>query len=163
MHRTRKNLAIVAVALALAGAACVPRAGSPPPATSASGCGATALANELATLTNQARAFVGVRALSWDSQLACLATDWSRYMASTGTLQHRDLNATLRTAAYSGYRTLGENILRGPTSMTARQMYDAWMASPSHRANILSAAYTRIGIGSATSGSTLYATQNFGG
>jgi uncharacterized protein YkwD len=163
MRSTRKSLVVVAVALALAGAACAPRAAAPPPATSASGCGATALASELVALTNQARAFAGVRALSWDSHLACLATDWSRYMASTGTLQHRDLNAAIRSPAYSGYRTLGENILRGPTSMSARQMYDAWMASAAHRANILSAAYTRIGIGSATAGSTVYVTQNFGG
>ena len=84
-------------------------------------------------------------------------------MASTGSLVHRDLAATLRSPAYAGYRTLGENILRGPVSMTARQMHDAWMASPSHRANILATGFTKIGIGSATTGSTIYVTQNFGG
>ena len=162
MGNGRKGLAVLALAVALGGAACVPRASVAPTSTAPS-CAQSTLASQLVTLANQARAYAGVRPLAWDGQLGCLATEWSKYMASTGTLQHRDLNATIRTAAYSSYRTLGENILRGPISMTAQQMHNAWMASPGHRANILSASYTKIGIGSAVSGSTIYVTQNFGG
>jgi uncharacterized protein YkwD len=114
---------------------------------------------------NADRAAAGLRALSWNRQLYCLATDWSAQMAATGNLHHRDLNVTIRSAAYSAYRTLGENVLRGSAGMSGQAMEAAWMASPAHRANVLSPSFTSIGIGLAYSpdGSQVYATQNFGG
>jgi uncharacterized protein YkwD len=113
---------------------------------------------------NADRAAAGLRALSWNPQLYCLANDWSAFMAGGATLQHRDLNTTIRTTAYSSYRTLGENILRGPGGMTGAAMEDAWMASPGHRANILSGGFSSIGISlSWGSDGRVYATQNFGG
>jgi len=43
------------------------------------------------------------------------------------------------------YRSAAENIAMG--YRTAEAVVNAWMASPSHRANILSARYTTLGIG----------------
>ena len=43
------------------------------------------------------------------------------------------------------YRSAGENIAKGYTS--AEAVVNAWMASPSHKANILSSNYTSMGIG----------------
>ena len=43
------------------------------------------------------------------------------------------------------YRSAGENIAKGYTS--AEAVVNAWMASASHRANILSEKYTSMGIG----------------
>jgi uncharacterized protein YkwD len=160
--RRVKTILGAAVLAAVAGA-CGPRVASAP--ASCPAAGGTAMSSVIYNRVNADRAGVGLHALSWNGQLACLATEWSAHMAATGTLAHRDLNATIRSAGYGGYRTLGENILRGGTGMTGDQMHNAWMASAPHRANVLSGAYTSIGIGFATSpdGSLTYATENFGG
>ena len=55
------------------------------------------------------------------------------------------------------YRSAGENIARGQT--TPKKVVDAWMNSSGHRANILNASYTHIGVGYASYGH--YWTQMF--
>ena len=55
------------------------------------------------------------------------------------------------------YRTAGENIAYG--QRTPREVVTAWMNSPGHRANILNASYTQIGVGYVASGN--YWTQLF--
>ncbi|HZP29419.1 MAG TPA: CAP domain-containing protein [Acidimicrobiia bacterium] len=153
--------AVAAVALLLA--ACRPQAtlthaqagcpGSPPDPT----------IQRLYDRVNSDRAANGLGPLAWNPQLACLAQDHSNYMASTGDFSHRDLSATINQPDYSGYASLGENILVGPSSMSADAMEDAWMNSPGHRANILSTSFDSIGIATATSADgRIWATQNFG-
>lgn len=153
------------VAVALIASACAPRPAAGPPACAAPAAPADGITKPIFEDVNAARAGAGLRALTWNRQLSCLSTNWSAEMAATGNLHHRDLNATIRSPGYSVYRTLGENVLRGPYGMSAQAMFDAWMASPGHRANILSASFTSIGIGFAVSpdGSKVYTTQNFGG
>jgi uncharacterized protein YkwD len=102
--------------------------------------------------------------LYWNGQLACLALDWSVQLGNSGTFHHRDLNAVLASPAYRGWRTLGENLLRGPASMTGDEVQDAFMNSPDHRANIVSAAFNSVGVGiSYSPDGRIYVTQNFGG
>lgn len=55
------------------------------------------------------------------------------------------------------YRTAGENIARGYS--TPKAVVDGWMNSPGHRANILNASFTQIGVGYVQSGH--YCTQMF--
>ncbi len=55
------------------------------------------------------------------------------------------------------YRTAGENIARGQASPQA--VVNAWMNSAGHRANILNASYTQIGVGYVADGH--YWTQMF--
>ena len=43
------------------------------------------------------------------------------------------------------YRTAGENIAMGYA--TPQAVVNGWMNSPGHRANILNASFTRIGVG----------------
>ena len=57
------------------------------------------------------------------------------------------------------YRTAGENIAMG--QRTPSEVVSAWMNSPGHRANILNASYTRIGVGYVSDGN--YWTQMFAG
>ncbi len=52
------------------------------------------------------------------------------------------------------YRTAGENIAAGQTTPSA--VVQAWMNSPGHRANILNANFTEIGVGYASGGSHRY-------
>lgn len=57
------------------------------------------------------------------------------------------------------YRTAGENIAYGQPSPEA--VVNAWMNSEGHRANILNANYTKIGVGCHSNGGTLYWAQFF--
>ncbi len=63
---------------------------------------------------------------------------------------------------YAGdrWRTIGENIARGQD--TAAQVFEEWMDSPDHRANILSYKFQLLGIGFARDGETEYWVQHFG-
>jgi uncharacterized protein YkwD len=122
---------------------------------------ASGLSREVYNLVNADRAANGLPALSWNAELGGLAQGWSEHMAATGKLEHSDLNATLASPEFDGFRRLGENILVGSCSMTAAEMEQAWMNSPSHRANILGD-YNVIGVGAVCSGGRLWATQNFG-
>jgi uncharacterized protein YkwD len=78
-------------------------------------------------------------------------------------MYHRDLGAAIRSPEYSNYRTLGENVLYGPAGMSGAAMHDAWMNSSSHRANILSGAFSSFAVATTTAGGTVWAAENFGG
>jgi uncharacterized protein YkwD len=112
-------------------------------------------------LVNADRAANGLPALAWSPQLGALAQGWSEHMASTGSFEHSDINATIRSPEFNAFTRLGENILVGPCKMNAAEMEQAWMNSPSHRANILGS-YNLIGVGAVCSGDRLWATQSFG-
>jgi len=149
-----------AAVLTVVGAACAP-AGPPPPAAQSCGMDATSVA--ILADVNRSRAQAGLPGLAANGQLACLAQGWSGYLASTGGFFHRDLASVLQSPGYGGYRTLGENILRGPATMSADAMHTAWMNSPDHRANILSPAFTSVGVGLASANGQVWATEDFGG
>ena len=87
------------------------------------------------------------------------AEPWTRHLARTQTLTHQDLTPMLGCPNTS---YAGENIAYGYE--TPRALVSAWMHSPGHRANILSAHFHRIGVSGwrATNGVT-YATQDFVG
>lgn len=163
MGRARRWAAISAAvaALALSGTACAPGGGAPP--VGAQSCGADSTTSAIFAYTNATRQSNGLPALAWNGQLACLAISWSQWLANTKNLYHRDLNAVITSPGYGGYRTLGENILRGPDSMSAADMHIAWMNSPDHRANILSPSYSSVGIGLAYVNGQVWATEDFGG
>ncbi|MER2000423.1 MAG: CAP domain-containing protein, partial [Lysinibacillus sp.] len=55
------------------------------------------------------------------------------------------------------YKSAGENIAKGQTSAT--QVMEAWMNSSGHRANIMDAKFTHIGVGYVKEGN--YWTQMF--
>jgi uncharacterized protein YkwD len=69
------------------------------------------------------------------------AESWASYMARTWRFAHQSLTPMLRACS----ATLAtENLARGYTSADAT--YVAWMRSPGHKANILNARLTRIGV-----------------
>ena len=160
---TRTRLLLVAGAMVLATAGCITPSAGP------SGCGGPpgppdALSASVLARTNADRAANGLGPLAWNPALWCLASQWSSQMAATGAFGHRDVGATLHSSGFRSYRTLGENIAHGPGETTGDQFEDAWLASPSHLANILSGAYSSIGIASAVApDGSVYVTVNFGG
>lgn len=106
-------------------------------------------------LTNQERSKNGLKPLASDWQLSRVA----RYKSA----DMRDKNYFSHTSPTYGspfnmiknfgisYRSAGENIAAG--QRTPEEVVRAWMNSPGHRANILNANYTHIGVGYAAGGS----------
>jgi uncharacterized YkwD family protein len=97
---------------------------------------------------NAARAQAGLRALKIDFRLVETARAKSQDMVDNGYFGHTSPSMgspfdQIRRAGIS-YRYAGENIAGSSTAQRAFQM---WMQSPGHRANILNANFTHIGIG----------------
>lgn len=98
--------------------------------------------------TNAARRQAGLPALTLNQTLNRAAGTKVADMAARGYWDHfrpGDNKAPwdfIKEAGYE-YTAAGENLARG--FKTAAGITDAWMASPSHRANILSEHYTEVG------------------
>jgi len=104
---------------------------------------------------NNARARYGLRSYAVAGDLTAVAQRWAQWMASHRTLAH---NPSLASAVCC-WRDLGENVGSGSSEWSIQS---AFMASPEHRANILSSSYTQIGVGTAVgSDGKLYADEVF--
>ena len=110
---------------------------------------------------NAARAAVGLPGLCPNGQLAGFAQNWANQMASTQSLVHQNIGGLI---GGTGFSTMGENILSGPGNFSPSEMQQAWMNSPSHRANILNGAFTQVGVGIAySSDGRVWVCVDFGG
>jgi uncharacterized protein YkwD len=107
---------------------------------------------------NTARTNHGARALAGGWRLRDLANAHSRQMADAGRIFHTPSLGSRLT--FLTWRTAGENVGAG-TSM--RSLYDAFMRSAPHRANILAWSYRRIGIGVYRANGFLWVTMVFVG
>ena len=117
---------------------------------------------------NQARAQHGVAPLRIDLRLEAAARAKSRSMLRTGTFAHGNFERRL-----SSYRArgpyFGENLAWGVgASGSAPGIVQMWLASPSHRANLLRRNFQRVGLGVVVGtfrgyGGTSVVTANFAG
>jgi len=117
---------------------------------------------------NQARAQHGVAPLRIDYRLEAAARAKSRSMLRTGTFAHGNFARRL-----SSYRArgpyFGENLAWGVGSQgSAAGVVQMWLASPSHRANLLRRSFQRVGLGIYVGtfrgyGGTSVVTANFAG
>jgi uncharacterized protein YkwD len=107
------------------------------------------LAQQVLTLVNQERATAGVGPLTMHTGCSQVAYNHSADMDLRDFFDHVNpdgLNPFQRMqAAGIGYSAAGENIAAG--YQTAAAVMNGWMNSPGHRANILNANFTEIGIG----------------
>jgi uncharacterized protein YkwD len=118
-------------------------------------------------LINAERAKVGLSALSAQEQIYSAAQLHSSDMACNNYLSHTGLDGSTvgertQRQGYS-WSSVGENIAAGYSS--PESVVQGWMNSPGHKANILGASYTEIGIGYAfgnASGYGSYWTAVFG-
>lgn len=118
---------------------------------------AVASADDAAAFTQrigQERAAAGLGGLRVAGDLADVATRHAQRMASEGRLYH---NPSL-TSEVSGWQRLTENVGTGPA---VGEVHDAFMASSSHRANILDGRVTEVGVGVAWSDGRLWVSQVF--
>ncbi|MGW8633647.1 CAP domain-containing protein [Streptomyces sp. NPDC055793] len=121
---------------------------------------------EVVALTNRERAGAGLRPLAVDAALTRAAQAHSADMVARDFYAHTDPDGgkpwDRAAAAGAARRTVGENIACGQRS--AADVVEGWMNSPGHRANILKADFTHIGVGLAGGGRAgTYWTQLFGG
>lgn len=138
--------------------------------------------------TNYERKLYGLSPLSYDEKLSVVARLHSQDMANNNYFDHYSLNGDGPTerAEKEGYPTtkalgggafavgIAENIGMMPTGNVegvgyvsndprdiAQAQVNSWMGSPGHRANILDASYSVIGIGTAHDGKYYISTQDF--
>ena len=131
------------------------------PEQNAPGQSADAYAVEVVRLVNEERAKQGLSALRMDASVTAAAQVRAREIVSTFSHTRPDGRKCFTALEEAGvrYRGAGENIAYGQPSPAA--VVNAWMNSPGHRANILNANFTTIGVGHHTAGSTHYWTQFF--
>ena len=107
--------------------------------------------------TNRERTSRGLRALSFSVCADGYANTWARALSVAGSLSHQSLSPILVTC---GARSVGENVAYG--NVSAEEMVAMWMNSAGHRANILNAGFTHIGIGDVTTSTgRVYGVQVF--
>ena len=114
-------------------------------------------------LVNEQRALNGLAPLTLSSKLSDVARAKSQDMHDNRYFSHTSPTYgspfDMMKAFGISYRTAGENIAMGYSS--PESVMDGWMNSPGHRANILNAGYTTIGVGYVADGN--YWTQHFTG
>lgn len=121
----------------------------------------TAFEQEVIRLVNEIRVENGLKALSYDWELSRVARIKSQDMKDNRYFAH---NSPVYGTPFQmmknfgiSYRSAGENIAKGYA--TPQAVVNAWMNSSGHRANILNANYTHIGVGYVAGGN--YWTQMF--
>lgn len=120
--------------------------------------------DEVIRLVNLERTSRGIPALTKNWELARVARYKSQDMVNKNYFSHTSPTYgspfTMMQNFGLRFTAAAENIAYGQRS--AKEVVAAWMNSPGHRANILSAAYTQTGVGAAKkSNGTLYWTQMF--
>lgn len=103
----------------------------------------------LLSLTNEARSAAGIAPLQFDATLQRVAQEHAQAMANAGFFDHVDqrggaIGERLLQSGYN-YRWAGENISAGKDSVGA--VFDWWMTSDGHRANILQPDFQMMGMG----------------
>ena len=117
--------------------------------------------NEVIRLVNEIRRSNGLKPLTANWELSRIARYKSEDMSNNRYFSHT--SPTYGTpfqmikAFGLSYRSAGENIAYGYRTPAA--VVDGWMNSSGHRANILNASYTQIGVGYCANGN--YWTQMF--
>lgn len=121
----------------------------------------TSYEQEVIRLVNEIRVENGLKALTYDWELSRVARYKSQDMKDNKYFAH---NSPVYGTPFQmmksfgiSYRSAGENIARGYA--TPQAVVNGWMNSSGHRANILNANFTHIGVGYVAGGN--YWTQMF--
>lgn len=121
----------------------------------------TSYEQQVIDLTNQIRAQYGLNLLTANWELSRVARYKSQDMHDNNYFSHTSpvYGSPFDMIQNFGisYRTAGENIAQG--YQTPQAVVDGWMNSSGHRANILNASFTQIGVGYVSNGN--YWTQMF--
>ena len=116
---------------------------------------------EVVRLVNEERAKYGLAALTKDNGAQNVAHVRAKEIVQSFSHTRPDGRSCFTAASDLGvtYRSAGENIAYGYA--TPAQVVNGWMNSEGHRKNILSASYTKIGVGSYSANGVMYWSQFF--
>jgi len=121
---------------------------TPQPSAPAESTGASQEEQQMLALINEERAKAGLKPLQMDSKLVAVARMKSKDMIDKNYFSHTSPTYgdpfTMMKSAGISFGYAGENLAGHQTVAGA---HEALMNSPGHRANILNANYTHIGIG----------------
>ncbi|MEM9564683.1 MAG: CAP domain-containing protein, partial [Actinomycetota bacterium] len=151
VHRTIRPVLTLLVAAALAVSAMTVTAGP----TSA---GTADDEQRFIQLINQTRAAAGLPALAVHPELTAQARAWASSMAANDQLAH---SADISAGITAPWTVLGENVgVHGIHDID--QLYNAFVASPGHYANLVDARYGWVGVGVVvTDGGKLWTAHRF--
>ena len=132
----------------------------------ATGASVATFDQQLVSLINAARADAGVPRLQVATGLTTLSRWWSGRLnagATRYTLAHNPDAWTMLTSYGAANRTTwGENVAwASSVGTSARTIFDAYMRSPGHRANILNGSFRYMGSGTVTGSRGLWNTTEF--
>src|SRR5688572_24979948 len=127
---------------------------------------APAFEAELLDLVNAHRVSRGLNALVESAELTSVARDHSVDMITGKYFAHvspEGLTAggRLRAAGVETWTSVGENLADGDGVTSARSVYEAWLASPTHRENLEREDWTHAGVGVAVGEEGRVVTQLF--
>jgi len=125
------------------------------------------VAGRIIELTNNVRQEHGQAALSADPRLTHAAERYASEMASRNWFDHVSPDGSTveqRTEAsgYQGWTVLAENLASGPGGPVPAEILDRWLASPTHRRNLLSPDLTDVGVACRALGGRFWCAQEFG-
>lgn len=92
--------------------------------------------------TNLERSRAGLAPLRLSSCADGFADRWAGALRAAGALSHQTMSPILSTCAA---RAVGENVAFG--NVSPEGLVALWMASPPHRANILTPTFNQLGVG----------------
>lgn len=104
---------------------------------------------------NQLRAERGLGGLTVDPELTAQARQWARTMTDAGHIFH---SGDLSGGIGANWQKLGENVGVGGD---VGSLFQAFVNSPTHYANLVDPSYTRIGVGVVNAGDRMYTAHRF--
>ncbi len=118
-------------------------------------------ASAVLNLVNKYRNQNGLASVTLDSALSGAASTRAKEIVSSFSHTRPNGSSCFTVLSENGisYNGAGENIAYGQSSPD--EVMTAWMNSAGHRANILNASFTKLGVGVYQSGGTLYWAQIF--
>lgn len=160
---------IAAMTLALATAfagTIVPASAVPVDALVAANASSSSIEGQIATLINRERTSRGLKPLTVSASISTVSRNWSTTMGvgqENGTSNYFRHNPNFSSQIPSGWRHASENIAWASSRDNMAQFFvRMWMDSSGHRANILRADNTHMGVGVYRNArGNYFATQNF--
>lgn len=141
----RRTATVTALLAALAGPLAIGAARDAAAFDTVSGIRVNNAEERLLQLVNLARTRRGIPALRLTPGYTDVARRWSAVMATRATMAHNpNLVAHVTRAGGAEWRSVAENVAYG---YSADRVFDSYMASAPHRANILSGANRYVGMG----------------
>lgn len=109
----------------------------------ATAAGATEAEDEatFVALINELRTGLGLGQLAIDTELVAASRDWAIQLRADGVLSHAN---DLSVGVTSGWAKLGENVGVANNDQV-RELFDAFVQSPGHYANLIDPSFTHIG------------------